>query len=268
MNATNQIFSWNRFTATLRKELAENWRTLVLVSLGIFLWYTITMTISNLTNMSGSYTINPLVFTFVAAILAGMSFRRLTTTTGRVDLFSSPSSTAEKFISNLLIYVIGAFVIFVVSFQLADVVRYVIMSFFNHKLGIESTAPTNLIDSIKTIRNHTQENDIFSIAVAVETLGAGAIFFLGSVLWPRRSVIKMATVLLSLTLAKLIVLAISLYNKYGDNIDLLPDNMLNNFMNKAITVNLWIDAVIYVGCFILAWYTIKHKDVITVKWWK
>ena len=259
MNATNQIISWNRFTATLRKELAENWRTLVLVSLGIFLWYTITMTISNLTNMSGSYTINPLVFTFVAAILAGMSFRRLTTTTGRVDLFSSPSSTAEKFISNLLIYVIGAFVIFVVSFQLADVARYVIMSFFNHKLGIESTAPTNLIESIKTIRNHTQENDMIIIAVAVET---------GSVLWPRRSVIKMATVLLSLTLVKLIVLAISLYNKYGDNIDLLPDNMLNNFMNKAITVNLWIDAVIYVGCFILAWYTIKHKDVITVKWWK
>ena len=44
---TNQIFSWNRFTAALRKEFVENWRTPALVMVGIYLWYTIAMISSN-----------------------------------------------------------------------------------------------------------------------------------------------------------------------------------------------------------------------------
>jgi hypothetical protein len=88
------------------------------------------------------------------------------------------------------------------------------------------------------------------------------------VLWPRRSVIKMGTVVLLVTLAKLILLAVCIYTKFGDNLDMLPENMIDNFMDKATTINLWIDCIIYVGSLILAWFTIKRKDVITLKWWK
>ena len=268
MNATNQIFSWPRFTATLRKEFIENWRSLLLVAVGIYLWYTISMLISNVMTLEGSYNINPLVFTAVAAIMASFAFRRLTTRCGRVVLFTSPSSTAEKYIANLLIYVLGAFVIFTLSFQLADVTRYVAMSFFNAKLGIEATLPNNLVGSIKTMYSFTGPGKLINLAIAVELLLAGSIFFLGSVLWPRRSVIKMGTVVLLVTLAKLILLAVCIYTKFGENLDMLPENMIDNFMDKATTINLWIDCIIYVGSLILAWFTIKRKDVITLKWWK
>ena len=268
MNATNQIFSWSRFTATLRKEFIENWRTLLLVSLGIYLWYTISLLVSNVATKEGSYNINPFAFTAVAAILASFSFRRLTTRIGRVELFTSPSSTLEKYISNLLIYVIGAFVIFALSFQLADVTRYAVISIINGKMGIEATRPDNLVNSFKTMYDFVESTNLMNIAIAFELLFAGAIFFLGSVLWPRRSLIKMGTVVLLITLAKLIILAICIYAKFGDNLDLLPENMLDNFMDKATTINLLIDCAIYVGSLILAWFTIKHKDVITLKWWK
>lgn len=268
MNTTNQIFSWPRFTATLRKEFAENWRTLLLILLGIYLWYTIGMLINNVMNMDGSYNFNPLVFTGISAIMASFAFRRLTTRAGRVDLFSSPSSTAEKFITNLLIYVVGAFVIFALGYQLADITRYVVMSFVNTKLGIEATLPNNLFEYSKSIYTHFGAENNLNLSIAFETLGAGAIFFLGSVLWPRRSAIKMATAALLFTLAKLIILGFCLYFKFGENMDLLPENMLDNYLDKVTTINLWIDIVIYAGSLILAWYTIKHKDVITLKWWK
>ena len=56
---TNQIFSWNRFTAALRKEFAENWRTPALVMVGIYLWYTISMITTNVNILNGSYEPNP-----------------------------------------------------------------------------------------------------------------------------------------------------------------------------------------------------------------
>ena len=268
MKATNQIFDWNRFTLTLRKEFTENWRTLMLIAAGIYLWYTIALIINNVATLNGSYTINPMFFMCIAAIIASMSFRKLTTRTGRADLLTSPSSTAEKYITNLLIYVIAAFVIFALCFQLADITRYVIISIFGPKMGIDPTAPNNLVETFRTAGEHMNSYKNGTLTILIDTLGAGAIFFLGSVLWPRRSVIKTATLILVFTLTKLIALGVSIYVRYGDNVRMIPSNMIKHHMNQAVTFNLWFDTIIYVMSLILAWYIIKHKDVITLKWWR
>ena len=267
---TNQIFDWNRFTAVLRKEFSENGRTLLLITLGVYLWYTITMIASNFTTLDGRYMINPYFFGFIAAILAGSAFGGLTTRIKRTELFMSPSSTAEKFIVNVLLYVVSAFVLFAVAFELADITRYIVMSLFNSKLGIESTPPDNLVEFFRRASKdlYSPLDRAMTLNIFIESLGAGTIFFLGSVLWPHRSVIKTATVLLGFTLVKLIALGISMYSKFGVHLEELPENMFDNFMNTAAIANFWIDAVVIVGSLILAWYTIKHKDVITVKWWK
>ena len=88
---TNQIFSWNRFTATLRKEVAENWRTLILITLGVYLYYCIAMIISNLVSKSGSYNINPLFFSLIAAITVRAGWR-YSHRPPRVPRSSSPTS--------------------------------------------------------------------------------------------------------------------------------------------------------------------------------
>jgi hypothetical protein len=257
---TNQIFSWNRFTATLRKELAENWRMLLLVTLGIYLWYTISMIISNVTSLNGSYSINPLFFTLIAAALAGMAFYNLKTRQGRVELLTSPSSTLEKYIVNLLLYFIGPFVIFAVSFQLADITRYLVMSFVNPMLGIESTLPTNLLEQFKTL-----DFDRYDIFMLVVTLGAGAAFFLSSVLWPRRSALKMGVVVLGIAILHIAAIA---YISYQFLDFTVPYNIRNSFSNQLATVGIWFDAIVYILCLVMAWFVLKHKDVITLKWWK
>ena len=209
MNSTNQIFNWSRFTAALRKELTENWRTLALISLGIYLWYSLSMIINNITEMNGHQSFNPFMFGLVAAILASLAFRKLGSKNGRVDLFTSPSSTTEKFVTNVLIYVIGAFVMFALCFQLADVTRWAVMSLLNTQMGIESVAPTNFIDFFKMdLRFKNADEIITAQSFMFETIFVGSVFFLGSVLWPRRSLLKTATVLLVITLAKMIFLVI------------------------------------------------------------
>ena len=268
MNTVNQVFNWKRFTATLRKELTENWRSLAIISLGVYLWYSLSLIINNIMEMNGHQSFNPYMFALVAAIMASLAFRRLGTKNGRVNLFTSPSSTAEKFISNILIYVVSAFVVFAVCFQLADVTRYVVMSFLNTQLGIESVAPTNFIDFFKEDSNLVPELRIMGQSIVFETVFVGTVFFLGSILWPRRSALKTATVLLVITLTKMIILVVWTYNTFGENIDTVENAVSYQFMGNAFRVNLYADIVFFALCWVLAWITLKRKDVISLKWWK
>lgn len=264
---TNQIFRWNRFTATMRKEISENWRSLALVTLGLYLWYTITMIISNISTISGSYSVNPLFFSLIAAVMAGSAFHSLKTRQGRVDYLLSPSSTAEKYIVNLLLYVIGTFVIFAFSFQMADITRYVVMSFINAKLGLSNTLPTNLIEQFDVFQDYEHYNKTLIFAL-VETLGIGAVFFLGSVLWPRRSVLKTAVLVLGITILKIGIAVYWSYYYFGGHENMVPANIRNNFWDQLAVSGLWFDAIFYTLCLILAWLVLKRKDVITLKWWK
>ena len=44
----NQIFQWNRFLAALKKEVVENWRTLLFSTIGIYGILTRFMILGNL----------------------------------------------------------------------------------------------------------------------------------------------------------------------------------------------------------------------------
>lgn len=259
---TNQIFNWNRFTATLRKELAENWRTMVLVMVVIYLWYSISMIISNVTTLEGSYSINPLFFSLIAAIMAGMAFHHLKTQQGRVHFLTSPSSTLEKYVVNLLLYFVVAFVIFAISFQLADITRYLVMSFISPKLEIFNTLPTNLVNQYDT--HHFDQDDLF---VVVEMVGMGAAFFLSSVMWPRRSSLKMGVVILIIVVIQIAIVGYCSYQFIGRD-SVAPYNIRSNFFDQLATVGIWFDVIVYTLCLVLTWFVLKHKDVITLKWWK
>ena len=260
---TNQIFNWKRFTATLRKEVAESWRTPVLILVGIYLWYTTAMIISHLHSSSGSYNINPLLFSLIAAIMAGLAFHNLKTRYGRVHYLTCPSSTVEKYVVNLLLYFIGPFVIFAIGFQLADFTRYLFMGLFNTDPSIANTSPINLVNLFKN--HHSDLQDIF---IFVETLGIGAAFFLSSVLWPRRSMRNMAVVVLGLAIIKIAIAAYTSYLFLGGREYMVPTNIRSSFFDQLATAGIWFDAIFYTLCLVMTWYVLKHKDVITLKWWK
>ena len=205
--------------------------------------------------------------------MASLAFRKLGTKNGRVDLFTSPSSTAEKFIANILIYIVGAFVIFLLCFQLADITRYLVMYPLNSDLGIESVAPTNLVEQWKRIGDNWLSPERVPViqSIVFEAMFAGTMFFLGSILWPRRSMFKTGAVLLGMTFAKLIVLAVWAYKAFGEkfeNYETVPDAARDFLFSNAFRANLYFDIVFFALCWIAAWIILKRKDVISLKWWK
>ena len=47
-----------------------------------------------------------------------------------------------------------------------------------------------------------------------------------------------------------------------------PENIKSSFFNQLATVGIWFDVIVYTLCLVLTWFVLKHKDVITLKWWK
>ncbi|MBO5540089.1 MAG: hypothetical protein J5980_04000, partial [Muribaculaceae bacterium] len=150
----NQIFDWNRFVAALRKEVAENWRTLLFSAIGIYALLALLMILGNLT--IGDSTARPevmlryivvfIVFSFGGIGIASIAFCGLKTKAGRIELLTSPSSTFEKFLVNTVVYVLGFIVAFPICAQLADLTRIAILWPWSGGQGVPG--PVNFLATI------------------------------------------------------------------------------------------------------------------------
>lgn len=281
MNTVNQIFNWNRFTAALRKEVVENWRTIVFTILGIYLLLTVIMILGNFIDSISDNIVSSLmnmvpqktVFFMLAIalmVVASLSFRNLKSKNGRVALFTSPSSTLEKFLVNILIYVVGSIVVFFACAQLADLTRIGILSLVGAD-DLIVPGPINFLSAI---------NDTVTGIGSIEPVAKGmnwifwlsllatpGMYLLGSVLWPRLSLLKTfaASQILSIVV---MIIAITLTNV------LIPEDEIVNWLKNMvesgtltnwIAISMGVQAVLYWG---LSWYLFKRKDVVSLKWWK
>lgn len=281
MNTVNQIFNWSRFTAALRKEVVENWRTIVFTILGIYLLLTVIMILGNIIDSISDNIVSSLmnmvpqktVFFMLAIalmVVASLSFRNLKSKNGRVALFTSPSSTLEKFLVNILIYVVGSIVVFFACAQLADLTRIGILSLVGAD-DLIVPGPINFLSAI---------NDTVTGIGSIEPVAKGmrwifwlsllatpGMYLLGSVLWPRLSLLKTfaASQILSIVV---MIIAITLTNV------LIPEDEIVNWLKNIvesgtltnwIAISMGVQAVLYWG---LSWYLFKRKDVVSLKWWK
>ncbi len=281
MNTVNQIFNWSRFTAALRKEVVENWRTIVFTILGIYLLLTVIMILGNFIDSISDNIVSSLMnmvpqktvffmLTIALMVVASLSFRNLKSKNGRVALFTSPSSTLEKFLVNVLIYVIGSIVVFFACAQLADLTRIGILSLVGAD-DLIVPGPINFLSAI---------NDTVTGIGSIEPVAKGmrwifwlsllatpGMYLLGSVLWPRLSLLKTfaASQILSIVV---MIIAFTLTNV------LIPEDEIANWLKNIvesgtftnwIAISLGVQAVLYWG---LSWYLFKRKDVVSLKWWK
>lgn len=281
MNTVNQIFNWSRFTAALRKEVVENWRTIVFTILGIYLLLTVIMILGNIIDSISDNIVSSLmnmvpqktVFFMLAIalmVVASLSFRNLKSKNGRVALFTSPSSTLEKFLVNILIYVVGSIVVFFTCAQLADLTRIGILSL----VGADDLIVPGPINFLSAINDTvTGIGSIDPVAKGMNwifwlsLLATPGMYLLGSVLWPRLSLLKTfaASQILSIVV---MIIAITLTNV------LIPEDEIVNWMKNMvesgtltnwIAISMGVQAVLYWG---LSWYLFKRKDVVSLKWWK
>ena len=296
MNTVNQIFDWSRFTSALYKEVVENKRQLLLIVVSIFLFYLILMIIGNaISNVitdgatrefeKHMIELMPIIvimssFPYIAMIVASLSFRNLTSKTGRVALFTSPASTTEKFIVNLVIYVICTFVVFIISVHLADLARVVILKPFQSEsfyvpgpfrylsilTGDSSSIDITSISETLASRGYTAEN--FKWMILLSIILSPAIYFMGSVLWPRWSVLKTfaAQQVLNFVVSIFIMLIFATPFLYGISRDNISDIDISN-LSTAMSASTYVSYALYAVFWYGAWYLFKHKDVVSLKWW-
>ena len=281
MNTANQTFNWSRFMAALRKEFVENWRTIVFVVIGMYLLLTIGMIFNNITNSLDNQLVNsinnkvPQKTGYIGLVITcivgpSLAFRNLKSKSGRVSLFTLPASTLEKFLVNVLIYVFGFYVMYHICAQLADFTRIaVLLPFWNEKLVVPGTLNfLNLVNDTVTGIG-TSLVAAMTTALSINLLSCMAMYLMGSILWPRLSLLKtfVAGQVLSIIVAGLVCIAMIIYfdneqfaNNFRDFVFAAGDNVLWTWGGWYIAETLVFGA--------LAWYLFKHKDVISTKWWK
>ena len=293
-SVSHQVFDWNRFTAALRKEVVENKRQLLLIVTSIFLFFLIFMVMGNVIsnamsdvakNDSESEQVIELmptifiwtVYSFIVIIVASLAFRNLTSKTGRVALFTSPSSMTEKFTVNLLIYVVGAFVAFIVCAQLADLMRIAILSpFKSEKFAVPgitnfftvlSSSSYDIMSMTDIFQSEGYESQIKIMTVLSIFLGP-ALFFMGSVLWPRWAFVKsFATQQVFNGIVNFIImLFFAMPLLFGGSMESLSKADASS-LAQGLSISNYIGYGIGLVCWFGAWYLFKRKDVVSLKWW-
>lgn len=271
--------------ATLRKEVVENRRALLFTTLCIYGLLTVLMLLGNFTagvtesvqDSLGSKA--PQLFvvsilTFVMTVSASLSFKSLTTKTGRTSMFTSPSSTLEKFLTNIVIYIVGLLVVYMACAQLADLTRIAILWFFKSDSFVVP-GPINFLTSFSDSITYYQEHypisgslfDYFAWIMFLGLLTNAGLYLLGSIVWPRLSFIKTFAAVYVVEIALLLIL-ILVFTVIGD--PLAAISWFGEFvMQGKMTVTMFIltigQAILYYG---LAWFLFKRKDVVSLKWWK
>ena len=278
MNTVNQIFDWSRFTATLRKEVVENWRPIVFTLLGVYGLLTMIMIIGNAISFEDATSYAMLegmvpqkfvyaILGFSIMIVASMAFRKLTSKTGRIDMMTSPSSTLEKFLANGVVYVLGYFVSFFILAQLADLTRIAVM----HIFGFQGFIPGVInFTNLGADFTYGLGSELFKGSLAVtyawcSLLATSGIYLLGSVMWPRLSLLKTFAAIYAVefvlgVLAVIFIFVFSDMESFGYWVFMHVDGIMPFLMTLMA-----IQAILGWG---LAWYLFKHKDVISLKWWK
>ena len=281
MNTVNQIFDWSRFTATLRKEVVENWRPILFTLLGLYGLLTLIMIVGNLFMLSDDIAGAIMsaeemwipqkvvygILGFACIIVASMAFKKLTTKTGRIDMMTSPSSTLEKFLVNGVVYVLGFFVSYFILAQLADLTRIAVL----HIIGFNGLIPgainfTNIgSDFIYGLGSELFKGNMAITYAWLSLLASSGIYLLGSVMWPRLSLLKTfaAIYAIEFVIGLFAVIFVFLFS----DMESLPMWVLDHsdmFMPFMLTLVI-IQIIVGWG---LAWYLFKHKDVISLKWWK
>ena len=283
MNTVNQTFDWSRFTATLRKELVENKRAILFTLLGTFGLLTMIMILGNLSTGTGKqinevleyYMPQKMVFVFLSfatMIVASLAFRKLTNKTGRIEMFTSPSSMLEKFLVNALIYVIGYIVAFFICAQLADFTRIAVLWFFRDEYFIVP-GPVNFLNLIPDAVYGFGFGNAASgdpakwmcINMFIGLLAGPGLFLLGSILWPRLSLLKTFAAVYGIeTILGIIIMIVAMNIKDTESFAFWVMDHLEDFM-IGMTIFSFLLAILYWG---LSWYLFKRKDVVSLKWWK
>ena len=270
----NQVFNWSRFTLALRKEVVENWRQLVLAMVVLYAVLTLLMVLGNWISGGDNdpnsvhlrYMMVFICFSVSCTIMASLSFRGLMTKTSRTELFTSPSSMAEKFAVNVLIYVVGYIVAFFVVAQLADLTRVALL-WPARSDDFIVPGPINFLPLVsRFISNGEMETvmgniGLFRAATYVGLIASPGLYVLGSVLWPKLSFLKTFA---AVYVIEMVIFVIGMMVMRVFDIEDVAMRILNNIKDGTFATFMLVATVVQLVLYwVLAWVVFCRKDVVS-----
>ncbi len=272
----NQIFDWNRFTLALRKEVTENWRQIGLAMLVLYGVMTLMMVFGNWMSegrdidgwTSTRYMMVFFAFSMSSIVMASLAFRGLMTKTGRAELLTSPSSMTEKFIVNVLIYVVGYTLAFIVITQIADLTRIAVL-WWAQSDTFKVPGPINFTVSINKVFSEMlasppikDQHGLFVIAAYLGIVANAGLYLLGSVLWPKLSFLKtFAAVYIIQTVLFIVGIIIVKGLSTPDAVGMM---ILENLKNGSFATMMLVATVVQLVLFwVLAWVVFRRKDIVS-----
>lgn len=218
MSANNQTFSLHRLAACMRKEIGENSRRYLLsaaVTAGLMLLVTVSYSAMHHhesmelykgateafsgNDMSELKAFNPgtqiseayhryhavirswlsVIFMFATSFFASTAFYSMASKEWRLRTLTTPASQFEKFLSALLISVVGGWLVCVAGWWLAEYLNYWLFSMLTPYGKIFRP------DELGPLFNGYQST-FLSLLIFI-SLFLQSLFFLGSTVWPRLS---------------------------------------------------------------------------------
>ncbi|MDE5554654.1 MAG: hypothetical protein K2J10_05665 [Muribaculaceae bacterium] len=263
MKTVSQTFDFSRFGHCLKRDLTLNgrgWllRLLLMIAVTTLLLYIATKPIIDFDfgfmpdyddiQINGSYK----VFCFCGFIFcmlgASLFMENMTTPGSRLNSLMSPASQVEKYISRMLICVVGVVVAFIASFALAELFRFLIIkAFFGDVAGLRYI-------SVLEVQNQSEHwYYLWELLLVTQ-----ATYVLGSTIAPKNSFLKTSGALILLNIL-LITAMTSVYN-----ISLTPGCLWPAKDAQELIINTFkfAPACWTVFCYITAYYRMKESEII------
>lgn len=210
-------FSWSRMWALSRRDLVENRRNL-LMTLGVMFGLLLLVAILITKVASDDITFTPegrgvavwVTFFYlsilVVQVLGSLTFSSLSLKVKRINALMLPAAKSEKFMSRILIYVVGGNIALIVSLLLADALSALLF-------GVVPGFTFMPIEVFFSGLNMERAYAGLFVTIFV-MLFIQSIYMLGSALWPRLSFLKTFMALLAIQILLPIIIPFGLVSDF------------------------------------------------------
>jgi len=275
----NNVFNWKRFILVLMKDVKENGRSRLIRHLAItgtiaalFVWMGIQAYEDfYLYPRMVSYdlfwpTVEPLYFLgflVFGCITASLLFGNMTTKAEKHQVLTLPASDLEKFLSRWLIYMVIYPLLFIVSLEIADAIRVLILNPFFGKDQLVSLFPLSILwgnrpEEMNTMVGEYQE---FMILAGFYCILASA-FALGSAIWHKNAAAKTLLVGLIILLCFAFMGYLLIECIFNDQRNFGEGVNINLSKGPWLYITLFIEACITLVLNILTYFRFKESEII------
>lgn len=271
----NNFFSFKRFCFLFRKDFLENWKTLLLHFVTLFVLLTVIFCFicksdcdsmmhfgrSNIIIAGTKYISFALgLFWALGCFWGSNMFSKMQSKITRISFLMTPATSFEKFLSGfiqiVLLYLVAIFVVF----KLGDYTRVAVFTVFYPGFKI---LPSDL--SLFVVQNGVPDWwpiwGMFSIYLFFQSL-----FIIGSILWYKKPFIKTIGLGLAIYLIFLLINSAFIDLLYADDMN---DFVLksNSFLNCFDDSHIWRYSIVFFSCFTLfnwalAYFRFKESEII------